>query len=350
MRMQKNVPLALYTTMKLGGSAAAFVRCGSVDEVRDVLAHARTLKKPLWVLGGGSNTIVPDAGFDGLVLQIDLRGIAFADDGDEVIATVAAGEPWDAFVAETVTRGLCGIEALSGIPGLVGATPIQNVGAYGQEVREVIETVVALDRATGTEVHFTNAECVFAYRKSRFKTIDDGRYLITSVVYRLKKNAVPVVRYGQLRERLRVLFATVTPTVAQVREAVLALRREKSMVLDPADPNSVSCGSFFTNPMLSQDVFAAFIARCAAQGIAAADIPSFPDGDRVKVSAAWLIEHAGFAKGYVMNGAAISEHHALALVNRGATAKDIFALADRIMEAVHDRFGITLEREPVVAG
>lgn len=331
--LRENIPLAPLTTMGLGGPARYLAECTSLAEMRACLTWAAGEGLPVQVLGGGSNVLFADAGYSGLVLKVGLRGLAFTG----ATVEVAAGEDWDGFVRCCVGRGLAGVECLSGIPGSVGATPIQNVGAYGQEVKDTIAEVRALDRQTLAEVAFAPAECGFAYRQSRFKGADRDRFIVTSVAYRLQADGEPQIRYAELRRRV----SDARPTLATVRDAVLALRRSKSMVIDPQDPNARSVGSFFLNPVVSAPAFAALKDRYP-------NIPHFPDPAGVKVPAAWLVEQAGFHKGLQKGAVGISQRHALALVNRGGTTGQVLALAGEIRAAVEQTFGIRLEREPVL--
>ncbi|MAG28839.1 UDP-N-acetylmuramate dehydrogenase [bacterium] len=336
MKIQEKTNLSEHTSIKLGGNAKHFVICSSVDEIQEALEYAKENNFKTCILAGGSNTIFPDIGFDGLVIKMDLRGVSFESD----MVTAAAGENWDDLVEECVKKGLAGIEALSGIPGSVGATPIQNVGAYGQEVSDVIINVRAIDRETLKEVEFKNRECEFGYRTSRFKTKDKDKYIITEVQYQLKKDANPKIEYDQLKQKLEELFGASDADLNQVREAVLELRKGKSMLIDPKDPNTQSAGSFFTNPILSKEEFNQLQEKVDE------NIPSFPDGDNIKVPAAWLVEQAGFKKGHTHKGAATSENHSLALVNRGGTTSDILELAEKIQKSIKEKFNIDLEIEP----
>jgi UDP-N-acetylmuramate dehydrogenase len=342
--IEENRALAPFTTFGIGGPARWFVQARSEDEVIDAAAWAREKGEPLFVLGGGSNLLVADRGFDGLVLHIALRGVESEDDASQRVFRVSAGEDWDGFVQRAIADNCAGIECLAGIPGTVGGTPVQNVGAYGQEVSSVIERVRAIDLHNGAAVEFANADCAFAYRKSRFNTNDRGRYAVTRVDYRLQPGGAPTLRYADLQ---RAFAGSAQPTLAQVAEAVRRIRQSKGMLLVEGDPDCRSAGSFFKNPVVS----AAQAARIAA--IAGKEPPHFPashDG-LLKLPAAWLIEQAGFAKGFTMGAAAVSSRHTLALINRGnATAADMMALADCIRAAVDDRFGIQLEREPVLLG
>jgi UDP-N-acetylmuramate dehydrogenase len=308
---------------------------------------------PVHVLGGGSNTIFDDAGFEGLVLHVALIGIDIETRGQAAIVTAAAGEDWDGLVQRCIAADLSGIECLSGIPGSVGATPMQNVGAYGQEVAETIVEVEAIERATGAERVFAAADCGFGYRTSRFKGADRDRYLITRVVYRLPHRQPPEIRYPELARSLEAgaidlagLDSGREASVA-VREAVLTLRRAKSMILDEADPHSRSAGSFFLNPVLTDAQLDEVRRRWVGRGQPAGDVPAFPTKGGHKVPAAWLVERSGFTKGYRRGGVGISQSHALALVNYDGASADLLALSEEVMAAVSSAFGVRLEREPV---
>ncbi len=340
--IRQNIPLAPQTTIRLGGPAGYYAECTSIDEIRACLQWAASTDRAVQVLGGGSNVLFADAGFDGLVLKIALHGLDYS--GETVLA--AAGEDWDSFVAACIERGLAGVECLSGIPGLLGATPIQNVGAYGQEVKDTIVEVQGLDRQNLQEVVFSAAQCDFAYRHSRFKAADRDRYIITAVTYRLDASGQPQIHYPELRRQIGEQLNSLSPgrpALTAVRETVLQLRRGKSMLVDPEDANARSVGSFFLNPVITTEAFAKLQQQHPG-------IPNFPGPDGVKVPAGWLVENAGFAKGFVQGGAGISEHHALSLVNRGGTMADILALAGEIQNAVEKTFYIRLEREPVLIG
>jgi UDP-N-acetylmuramate dehydrogenase len=345
--------LSELTTLRLGGPARRMVEVASEDELLDVVRTADADDEPLLLLAGASNVVVADEGFDGTVARIDTRGSEqlVRSDGRAWL-DVAAGEDWDPFVAACVEAGLAGVEALSGIPGSIGATPIQNVGAYGQEVADVIAGVRALDRSSG-EIHTLDAEtCLFDYRTSVFKR-DPGRWAVLRVTFALEHSALSEpVRYAELAGRLGVELGERAP-LAAVREAVLDLRRGKGMVLDPGDPDSVSAGSFFTNPVLRERDFAAFAARVAERLGGDAAPPAWPAGERrVKTSAAWLIERAGFTRGYGRaDGIAISSKHTLALTNRGSgTTAELVALAREIAGGVEEAFGVALVPEPVFVG
>lgn len=347
---REHVPLAPLSTLEVGGPARYFLRAEDAASVEAGVAWAAERGLPLLVLGGGSNIVVADEGFPGLVLHMALRGLAFTADGREgAEVQAAAGEPWDDLVAATVERGWAGLECLSGIPGLVGATPIQNVGAYGQDVSETIERVTVFDLRTGRVADLSNQECRFAYRTSRFKREDRHRYVILGVTYRLRPAAPPAVRYPELSAHLAGLGRAAS--LSEVRAAVLEIRRRKSMVIDPEDPNRRSVGSFFMNPVVPPQTAEAVRATVRGMGRdeQADRMPAFPTADgHVKLSAAWLIEQAGLTRGHVRGAAAISTSHTLAIVNRGgATAREVVALAREVRQRVQDTFGIVLVPEPV---
>ena len=344
MLIEENRALAPFTTFGIGGPARWFVVARTENDVIAAADWARQQNAPLFVLGGGSNLLVADRGFDGLVLHIALRGVESEDDASQRVFRVSAGEDWDTFVQRAIADNCAGIECLAGIPGTVGGTPVQNVGAYGQEVSSVIDRVRAIDLHNGAAVELANADCAFAYRKSRFNTNDRGRYAVTRVDYRLNPGGAPTLRYADLQ---RTFDRPSQPSLAQVAEAVRRIRQSKGMLLVKGDPDCRSAGSFFKNPVVT-NTQAHLIAATAGK-----EPPHFPSGQdgSVKLPAAWLIEHAGFSKGFTMGAAAVSSRHTLALINRGnATAADMMALADCIRAAVDDRFGIQLEREPVLLG
>jgi UDP-N-acetylmuramate dehydrogenase len=343
------VRLADHTTIGLGGPARGFVRAGTDEELIEAVRTADASGEPVLILGGGSNLVVADEGFSGTVIQVATRG--FRQPGEPGLLTVAAGESWDAAVARTVAEGLAGLECLSGIPGLAGATPIQNVGAYGQEVSQTITEVRAYDRQENKVLNIPNELCCFAYRSSMFRGV--VRYLVLSVTFRLAVQPLSVpVRYAELAAALGVCVGDQVGS-AQVRSAVLDLRRRKGMVIDPADPDTRSVGSFFVNPVIDEATMAvvekAARARCGEDTV----VPRFDVGDGlVKVPAAWLIERAGFGKGYrSADGARISSKHTLALVNPGsASTAGLMALAREIRDGVRDAFGVSLAPEPVLVG
>lgn len=343
MEIQHDVPLAPLTTIGIGGPARHFVRVTTVDELREALAWAQDRSLEVFVLGGGSNLLIADGGFDGLVIQLDLRGITVESEDRFVMVNVGAGERWDAFVEHAVGRGWAGIECLSGIPGSTGATPIQNVGAYGQDVSETIARVEALDRTTGRVIWFTNDECRFGYRSSFFKNIEPGRYVVVSVTFRLLQGGCATIRYPELQRHVEQAGVAVDD-LPGIRAAVIAIRKKKGMVLDPDDPDTRSDGSFFMNPVLSRAAYEAFAKR-------APDAPHFPAGDEVKLSAAWLIENAGFARGFRHGNVGLSSKHTLAIVNRGGgTAAEVVELVGMIQQKVREAFGVEMHPEPNFIG
>jgi UDP-N-acetylmuramate dehydrogenase len=348
--IREQFPLAPLSTLGVGGPARYYARVTSEDGVREAVDWARARDLPLFVLGGGSNVVLSDAGHPGLVLHLATRGLETRPTTDAVEVKAEAGEPWDALVAVAVEQGWAGVECLSGIPGLVGATPIQNVGAYGQEVGETVSAVEALDLKTGRVDRLTRAQCGFAYRDSRFKSADKGRFIVLRVTYALRPGGPPAVRYAELARTLEERGLR-TPSLPQVRETVIGLRRRKSMVLDPEDPNARSVGSFFTNPIVPAATADELEAALRRDGVLrdGEHPPRFPAGDgRVKLSAAWLIERSGLTKGYQRGNVGLSSRHTLAIVNRGgAAASDVVALAREVRARVHDRFGVTLVPEPV---
>jgi UDP-N-acetylmuramate dehydrogenase len=380
--VREQVMLSGFTTLGLGGPARRFVAAGTDEEIIAAVRGADERGEPVLVLGGGSNLVIADGGFAGTVVHLATKGIRREADGGPVAVTVAAGEDWDAVVTSCVAAELSGLECLSGIPGLAGATPIQNVGAYGQEVAQTITSVRAYDRASREVVDLPAEECGFGYRTSAFKRSSGSRFVVLAVTFRLLPDPLSrPVRYGELAQALGVGEGGRAP-LGDVRAAVLRLRRRKGMVLDPDDPDTRSAGSFFTNPILSLEQFAVLqgviLARCGP----AARIPQFPaDAGHVKVSAAWLIGQAGFRTGYPGNGrgpgdgdgdghrhgdegghgdggaagglpgARISTKHTLALVNPGgASTASLLALAREIRDGVRDVFGVELASEPVVVG
>jgi UDP-N-acetylmuramate dehydrogenase len=334
-REDSGVPLAGMTTLRLGGPARRLVTAAGADEAVEVVRAADAAGDRVLVLAGGSNVVVPDAGFDGTVVLLRSSGVRLDRNGTGVAVTAAAGHDWDDLVAHTVAEGLAGVECLSGVPGSAGATPIQNVGAYGQEVAETITAVTAYDRRTGAVTRLTPAECGFTYRHSVFKGND--RYVVLDVTFQLAvRPDSAALRFGELTRVLGVPAGGSAP-LADVRAAVLGLRRGKGMVLDADDPDTWSVGSFFTNPVLP----AAAIPP---------DAPRFDTGEGlVKTSAAWLIEHAGFAKGYGRDGVSLSTKHTLALTNRGSgSTAALLALAREVRDGVRAAFGVTLVNEPVL--
>ncbi|WP_406298182.1 UDP-N-acetylmuramate dehydrogenase [Embleya sp. NBC_00888] len=345
MQPETDAPLASLTTLRLGGPARRLHTATTTDAVLATVRAADEQGIPLLVLGGGSNLVVGDDGFPGDVLRIATTGLRV--DGTDV--SVEAGVPWDDVVTAAVAAGLSGIECLAGIPGSAGATPVQNVGAYGQEVAETIASVEVYDRTERAPRTLTAAECGFTYRHSVFK--GDDRYVVLRVRFRLRDDAgrSAPIRYAELARTLGVEPGERVPVEA-ARAAVLGLRRGKGMVLDPADHDTWSAGSFFTNPILTHDAFADLTARAARHLGPDVTPPRYPSGaDHVKTSAAWLIERAGFPKGYGQGRARISTKHTLALTNRGrASTEDLLSLAREVRDGVHATFGVTLINEPVL--
>ena len=347
MTPRTQVPLAPYCTMGVGGTAAAFVEATDEAAVHAALEWARQRGAPLHVLGGGSNVVIADEGIDGLVLKIGLRDVTARVAGQMVEVTAAAGEPWDDFVGMTVQQGWAGLECLSGIPGLVGATPIQNVGAYGQDVSETVIAVRAMDRRTGQIVSLSRSDCGFGYRDSALKSGMPDRYIVLAVVYSLRPGGTPTLRYADVVQDLDRKGVR-SPTLADVRRTVLDVRRSKSMVLDVSDPNRRSCGSFFVNPIVTAAELRAIEERAGGDP----SMPRWaePDG-RVKLSAAWLIERAGFTRGQTDGPVGLSSRHALAIVcHDGARARDVVGFARRLRARVEERFGVRLMPEPVLWG
>jgi UDP-N-acetylmuramate dehydrogenase len=340
---QADVPLAPMTTLGVGGVASWFQTARRAADVASAHAWAHERDLPVFPLGGGSNLVIADTGVHGLVLRIAIEGRSFTRDGDDTILQAGAGEAWDAVVAESVGRGLAGLECLSGIPGSVGGTPIQNVGAYGQEVAEAIEQVEAFDRNTGSMRSFSSAECGFSYRMSRFKREDAGRFVICAVRFRLRPGR-PSATYPDVVRRLEEARIA-APTVADVRATVLAIRRGKGMVVDENDPDTRSVGSFFMNPVVTPGQ------REEISRLAGTSAPGFTVPEGIKIPAAWLIERAGLQRGWTDGAVGISSKHPLAIVNRGgATATDVIRVATTVKQRVLDCFGVTLRTEPVFLG
>jgi UDP-N-acetylmuramate dehydrogenase len=356
MTIQEKVPLAPLTTLQVGGEARYFAELKREDELQDAVRFAKSRELPLFVLGGGSNLVIADSGWPGLVLKIAIGGIttpkANANDaaGNAVLFSVGAGVNWDDFVAQAIAQNCAGVECLSGIPGSVGGTPVQNVGAYGQEVSDTIESVRALDLKQDRIVVLPKPACGFRYRSSIFNSTERGRYIILRVNYRLKRGGTPSLKYADLQNHFAALLAgKKLPSLAETRDAVRETRRRKGMLIVPGDDDCRSAGSFFKNPVLSDEQFKALATRASAQGLV---LPSYPALDaQHKVSAAWLVERSGFSKGYVAGAAGISHKHALALINRGdAKASDIAELKEKIQHGVQEAWGILLEPEPVFVG
>lgn len=342
--VQENISLAPLTTLGIGGPARYFVEALSEDDVLEAVEFASEAVLPLVVLGGGSNLLVSDSGFDGLVLRVSIGGTSFSETAGRTVVVAGAGVDWDTLAGECVSRGLGGVECLSGIPGWVGGTPVQNVGAYGQDVSAAISRVRVYDRTVARILDMSADECGFRYRTSVFNSTARGRYIILGVTYLLDRKAAPAIDYPDLER----FFANWNPdpTLAEIRGAVLDIRRSKAMLLVDGDPDCRSAGSFFKNPIVDAG---------AAERVDAAagkNVPRYPaSGERVKLPAAWLIERAGFPKGTARGNVGLSKKHALALINRGgASAEDVLSFAWTIRCGVEARFGIRLRPEPVFLG
>jgi UDP-N-acetylmuramate dehydrogenase len=349
--IRENVLLAPYTTFRIGGPARWFMEATNEAELAEAVTFARGQHVELFVLGGGSNLLVADKGFPGVVVKVSLKGLREQPDGPFTILTAAAGENWDNFVQHTVDRDLAGVECMAGIPGTVGGTPVQNVGAYGQEVCSTIVSVRALDRTTTRMADFSGTACNFAYRRSIFNSTSRDRYIVTEVSYRLRAHGTPHLAYPELAQ---VFGGRPAPKLSAVSRTVRELRRKKGMLLVEGDANCRSAGSFFKNPVVSESLLADISARMTKEanlaGLPQAEsIPYFAaDKGTVKLLAGWLIERAGFPRGFALGQAGISSKHTLAIVNRGdATAASILALRDQIRQRVLAQFGILLEQEPV---
>ncbi|MCH9652162.1 MAG: UDP-N-acetylmuramate dehydrogenase [Deltaproteobacteria bacterium] len=353
--LRPGVPFADLTTLAVGGPATYLAACSSTEELVETLTWAQGKSLPLFILGGGSNLLVADEGFQGVAIELLDQSLHFEAAGSAWRVRAGAGLPWDRLVAATVERGLTGIEALSGIPGRVGAAPIQNIGAYGQELATHLENVQVIDTRTGSQRSWTAAECQFGYRTSIFKGAEHRHLWVTGITLLLSAGN-PTLAYGELQRRFSAndLTPSAEPTPENVRHQVLDIRRSKSMLLGGDDPNRRSAGSFFVNPVIQPDE--AQLTQQKVENLrgpsAAKTMPQYPQPDgRIKLSAAWLIEAAGFHKGYCLGAAGLSTRHCLALVNRGgATAEELVALAARIRQRVRHAFGVTLVPEPVFLG
>lgn len=344
--IEKNVALAELTTLKIGGKARFFAAAENENQIVEALNYAGKNNLETFILGGGSNVLIADEGFDGLVLQIALKGISVEQSENKTHITAKAGEDWDAFCEFCVAENLQGVECLSGIPGLIGGTPVQNVGAYGQEVSETIFAVRVFDRADNQFKELSNADCGFAYRTSIFNTSEKNRFIVLAVTFALERNGKPQIVYKDLRE----FFGETTPTLQQTRRAVLKIRAAKSMVIDASDPNSKSAGSFFKNPIVSKEKFVEVENRAKHLGIEI--VPFFKAGEEyVKIPAAWLIENSGFQKGFRQGNVGLSTKHTLAIVNLGnASAKDVLELKNEIQAKVKKIFAVELKPEPIFVG
>jgi len=349
MLLQENVPLAPLTTFRIGGPARFLVAAQSAVDVQRAVAFAQSKSLPLFVLGGGSNLVVSDSGWPGLVLKVSITGIdrRSAEPDGKVVFDVGAGEPWDRFVSQAVLARCAGIECLSGIPGSVGGTPVQNVGAYGQEVSQTIASVEVFDQKDGQVRELCREACGFSYRSSIFNTTERGRFIILRVAYALTPGGEPHLEYADLKRHFE--GRETRPDLAETREAVRHIRARKGMLIVAGDSDCQSAGSFFKNPVLTQQQHEDLNQRAAARGLT---VPSYPALEKSrKVSAAWLVEKSGFARGYGFGHVGISTKHALAIVNRGgATAAEVLALKDQIQQRVEEIWGVRLEPEPVMVG
>ncbi|MFZ1140489.1 MAG: UDP-N-acetylmuramate dehydrogenase [Candidatus Sulfotelmatobacter sp.] len=349
MLLQENVPLAPLTTFRLGGPARFLVEATSIGEVQEAVAFARSKNLTLFVLGGGSNLLVADSGWPGLVLKVAVPGIErrSGDIDGKALFDVGAGESWDRFVSHAVIAQCAGVECLSGIPGSVGGTPVQNVGAYGQEVSETIESVQVLDLQDGQVRELCREACGFTYRSSIFNTTERGRFIILRVAYTLTPGGEPRIGYADLKRHFE--GRETLPNLAETREAVRHIRALKGMLIVAGDADCQSAGSFFKNPVISPEKHEDLRKRAAAKGLM---LPSYPALEKSKkISAAWLVERSGFARGYGFGHVGISSKHALAIVNRGgATADEVLALKDQIQQRVEEIWGVRLEPEPVMVG
>jgi UDP-N-acetylmuramate dehydrogenase len=350
MLLQENVPLAPMTTFRLGGPARFFVDAKSAPEVQEAVTFAQSKSLPLFVLGGGSNLVVADCGWPGLVLKVAVPGIdqrPGQDDEGRVLYDAGAGESWDRFVSHAVMAQCAGVECLSGIPGSVGGTPVQNVGAYGQEVSETIESVEVYDQKDGQVRELCREACGFTYRSSIFNTTERGRFIILRVTYALTPGGEAHLEYADLKRHFE--GRETRPNLAETREAVRHIRARKGMLIVAGDPDCQSAGSFFKNPVLSEQQHADLQKRAEVKRLT---LPSYPGFEKShKVSAAWLVEKSGFARGYGFGHVGLSSKHALAIVNRGeATAAEVLALKDQIQQRVEELWGVHLEPEPVMVG
>ena len=347
MDVRENVPLAPLTTLGIGGPARYFIAVRSEAELREALLWAGERMLPAFVLGGGSNLVISDEGWPGLLIKMEIGGIRRLRDGAREIFSAGAGVDWNEFVASAVRADCAGVECLNGIPGTVGATPVQNVGAYGQDVSETIVRVRALIRETLEPLEFSNEECEFTYRTSRFNTHDQNAYIITEVDFALVPGGKPKVEYGDVKKYFAA--SGEKPTLESVSKAVWKIRRAKAMVITDDEPDSRSAGSFFKNPIITAQLYSSISEKARSQG---KEIPSYPaEEGHVKVPAAWLIENSGMHKGFTLGRVAISSKHTLALVNRGgATSGELLALKDLVQKNVREAFGIELRPEPVFLG
>jgi UDP-N-acetylmuramate dehydrogenase len=351
LQLQEFIALAPYTTLGVGGPARFFCEVHSEAEIEQATQFARDRNLPLFVLGGGSNLLVSDAGFDGVVMRLGVIGSRHERrEGESVLLEVGAGESWDDVVLYAVDRGYAGIECLAGIPGDAGGTPVQNVGAYGQEVAETILKVRAYDLETRTFVDLDHESCRFGYRRSLFNTDARGRHIVTAVTYKLRPDGEPALRYADVKRHFAAQFERgEKPTLRQVYDAVRSIREQKGMLVGQGGADGRSAGSFFKNPVVPSSTLPQIAIRA---GRRSEEVPHYPAGDgMMKLAAAWLVEQSGFHKGFAIGRAAISSRHTLALVNLGgATAAELIALRDAVMTAVQNKFAVQLEQEPVMLG
>jgi UDP-N-acetylmuramate dehydrogenase len=347
MLVQENIPLAPLTTFQVGGPARFFIEAKTEEDVCAALDFVRSHKLSFFILGGGSNLLISDSGWPGLVLKVAITGVQESAQNGRSLFQVGAGEEWDKFVASAVSCNCAGIECLSGIPGSVGGTPVQNVGAYGQEVSETIQSLRALEIETLEIREIANKDCGFSYRTSIFNTTTPGRYIILGVTYALVPGGAPKIEYADLKK----YFAESKnpPTLAAVRQAVRQIRAGKGMLITPGDPDCRSAGSFFKNPIVSDEQHKDLVNRAVSKGL---QLPSYPALEaQHKISAAWLVEHSGFLKGFNAGNAGISSKHSLAIINTGyATAAEIVALKELIQSKVKELWGVQLQPEPVMVG
>ncbi len=346
MEFAQNVPLGPLTTLGVGGPSRWYGEIRSEDDLQRALSWADEYRAPVLILGGGSNVVISDKGWDGLTLRISIPGVERWT-GKKELFRVGAGENWDAFVAQAVKANCAGVECLSGIPGTVGGTPVQNVGAYGQDVSETIIRIRGYEKRTGVFREFINEECDFHYRRSRFNTVDQNQYVITSVTFSLQQGGTPKIDYADVRKYF--VDRKEVPTLQETREAVLAIRRSKAMLIADDDEDSRSAGSFFRNPVVDVATYQRIAKLVEGKGLVP---PNYPAGEgKVKIPAAWLVEQSGIQKGFTLGRVGISRRHALAIVNRGhATAAEVIALKDRVQQKVRDVFGVELYPEPILIG
>lgn len=343
-KIQKDTPLAPLTTIQLGGPAKLFVECNNKKEIIDALTYANNKNIPVHILGSGSNTVFADKGFDGLVLKTTNKGIRFKKEKDKSYVSASAGETWDSLVEQCVNNGLAGFECLSGIPGSVGAAPVQNIGAYGQDVSQLITEVKVINRETTEQQSFSHDECQFGYRTSRFKTLDANKYIITNVVFKANNCESPNITYPDIIEQLggEAKIASLdcsSASLKKIRDAVLHIRKLKAMVTDETNTNLKSCGSFFINPIITQSKLEQI------QSKEDSVVPFFESNKQIKIPAAWLIARAGFPKGFRHGGVGISPQHNLAIVNYEGTTQEVMTLAQNIQQAVKQKFDIELVLE-----